>query len=65
MKKDKTMSLRDDDVIGYELDYLCDALGLTRSEVVRYCVDNVYTLVYLYNHFGLTGNEVARCLLGK
>ena len=65
MKKDKTMIFRYDDFTGDELDYLCEALGLTRSEVVRNCVDKVYSLLYLHNHFGLTDNEVARCLLGK
>ena len=60
MKKDKNMIFRYDDVIGYELDYLCETLGLTRSEVVRHCIDEVYTLLYFYNYFGLTDNEICK-----
>ena len=51
MKKDKNMIFRYDDVTGYELDYLCKSLSLTRSEVVRYCIDEVYHTMYLYDYF--------------
>ncbi len=65
MRKDKTMIFRYDNSTGDELDYLCDALGLTRSEVVRHCIDKIYTVTYLHEKFGLTDDEVARCCLGK
>ena len=58
MKIDKTMIFRYDNSTGDELDYLSETLGRTKSEVVRHCVDKVYTLLYLYNHFGLTDNEI-------
>ena len=65
MKKDKTMIFRYDNSTGDELDYLCESLGLTRSEVVRHCIDKIYTTTYLHDKFGLTDDEVARCCLGK
>ena len=65
MKKDKTMIFRYDNSFCDELDYLSETLCLTKSEVVRHCVDKVYTLLFLYNHFGLTDNEIARCLLNR
>ena len=51
MRKDKTMIFRYDNYIGEELDYLCKTLGLTRSEVVRYCIDKVYISNYLYDYY--------------
>ena len=51
MKKDKTMIFRYDNSTGEELDYLCKSLSLTRSEVVRYCIDKVYNTTYLCDHF--------------
>ena len=51
MRKDKTMIFRYDNYIDDELDYLCKSLSLTRSEVVRYCIDKVYVSNYLYDYF--------------
>ena len=65
MRKDKTMIFRYDDCIDEELDYLCNSLGLTRSEVVRCCIDKIYTITCLHEKFGLTDNEFARCCLGN
>lgn len=65
MRKDKTMIFRYDGSTGAELDYLCEALGLTKSEVVRHCIDKIYTVTYLHEESGLTDNEVARCCLGN
>ena len=65
MRKDKTMIFRYDDCIDEELDYLCKSLSLTRSEVVRCCIDKIYTTTCLHEKFGLTDNEVARCCLGN
>ena len=59
MRKDKTMIFRYDDCIDEELDYLCKSLSLTRSEVVRHCIDKIYNSTYLYDHFG--HDEVVRC----
>ena len=59
MKKDKNMIFRYDNSTGYELDYLCKSLSLTRSEVVRHCIDKVYNTTYLCDHFGC--DEVIRC----
>lgn len=53
MKKDKNMIFRYDDCIDEELDYLCKTLGLTRSEVVRHCIDKVYVLTYLDKYIEL------------
>ena len=51
MRKDKTMIFRYDNYVDEELDYLCKSLSLTRSEVVRYCIDKVYISNYLYNYY--------------
>lgn len=59
MRKDKNMIFRYDKCVEEELDYLCKYFGLTRSEVVRSCIDKVHTATWLYDHFG--HNEVVRC----
>ena len=51
MKKDKTMIFRYDNATGDELDYLCETLGLTSSDVVRHCVDKVYNTICLCDNF--------------
>lgn len=63
MRKDKTMIFRYDNFTGYELDYLCKTLGLTRSEVVRHCIHKVYMSAYLCDNFG--HDEIIRCSLDQ
>ena len=55
MRKDKTMIFRYDNSIEYELNYLCESLGLTKSEVVRHCIYKIY----LHEKFG--HNDIVRC----
>lgn len=47
MKKDKNMIFRYDSVTGEELDYLCKVLSMTRSEVVRTAINELYQYEYV------------------
>lgn len=64
MIKDKTMIFRYDSSTGDELNYLCKSLSLTKSEVVRHCIDKIYTATYLHDKLGLSDEDVVRCSFG-